>query len=279
MHRWGEKGWMIRTLREIVTDNWEWRRQVGKLAVFDLVKRARGAVLGWAWFFIKPAIYVFCFWFALEIGLRGGSTAEGAPPYILWLMAGMIPWFFMQDMLGTGISALKRYSYLVNKIKFPLSAISGIYTSATLLLQLMLWVPLLIVYFICGMTLDPYLLQVPVLLALMFVFWDIFSIFCSQLSAISKDFENMMKALGTPFFWLSGVIFNVQNIPIDWIQTLLQFNPITFFVQAFRGALYDKTWIWDNPHACIGFAVVFLVTLVAALWIYKRFNKEVPDVL
>jgi len=271
---------MFSTLKEILVDNWQWRHQIGRLAIFDLVKRARGAALGWAWFFIKPAIYIFCFWFALDIGLRSGSNmGEGAPPYILWLVAGMIPWFFMQDILGTGINVLRRYSYLVNKIKFPIGGISTIYTLATLVLQLMLMVALFIIYFACGMQLDIYLLQIPILLILMFVFWDIFSILCSQLSAISKDFLNMMKALGTPFFWLSGVIFNVQQIPIDWIQVLLQFNPITFFVQAFRGALYDKTWFWDDPQACIGFAVVFVATLVVALLVYKRFNKEVPDVL
>ena len=93
---------VLSTLATILKDNWEWRKQIGRLALFDLVKKSRGAVLGWAWFFIKPAMYIFCFWFALEIGLRAGNSDAGAPPYILWLCAGLIPWFFMQDMLGAG---------------------------------------------------------------------------------------------------------------------------------------------------------------------------------
>ena len=117
---------VLSTLATILKDNWEWRKQIGRLALFDLVKKSRGAVLGWAWFFIKPAMYIFCFWFALEIGLRAGNSDAGAPPYILWLCAGLIPWFFMQDMLGPGLDVLHRYSYLVNKIKFPLSGISTI---------------------------------------------------------------------------------------------------------------------------------------------------------
>ena len=47
------------TLATILKDNWEWRKQIGRLALFDLVKKSRGAVLGWAWFFIKPAMYIF----------------------------------------------------------------------------------------------------------------------------------------------------------------------------------------------------------------------------
>ena len=271
---------MLSTLATILRDNWEWRKQIGRLAIFELMKKSRGAVLSWAWFFMKPGMYIFCFWFALEVGLRaGGGFEAGAPPYILWLCAGLIPWFFMQDMLGTGLDVMHRYPYLVNKIKFPLSGISTIYSCATMIVQLMLMAVLFVIYFACGMSIDVYLLQVPLLLLLMLVFWDMVSILFSQLCAISKDVANLMKALSTPIFWLSGVIFNLKNISIDWIQIALFFNPITFFVSAFRGAFYDKTWFWDDPGMCAGFAVVFVVTLVAMLFVYKRFNEEVADVL
>lgn len=271
---------VLSTLTTILRDNWEWRKQIGRLAIFELVKKSRGAVLSWAWFLIKPAMYIFCFWFALDVGLRVGSGgAEGAPPYILWLCAGLIPWFFMQDMLGAGIDVLHRYPYLVNKIKFPLSGISTIFTSATMLVQFMLMAALLAIYFACGMPLDIYLLQVPILLLMMFVFWDIVSLLFSQLSAMSKDVANLMHAMSTPFFWLSGVIFDVNSIHIGWIQTILHLNPITFFVSAFRGAFYDKTWFWENSVACAGFAIAFVVTLVLALLVYKKLNKEVADVL
>ena len=270
---------VLSTLATILKDNWEWRKQIGRLALFDLVKKSRGAVLGWAWFFIKPAMYIFCFWFALEIGLRAGNSDAGAPPYILWLCAGLIPWFFMQDMLGPGLDVLHRYSYLVNKIKFPLSGISTIFSGATLIVELMLMVALFVIYFACGMPLDVYLLQVPILLVLMFLFWNTVSILFSQLSAMSKDVKNLMSAMSTPFFWLSGVLFDVKDIHIGWVQTMLGFNPITFFVTAFRGAFYDKTWFWNDPSACVGFVVVFAITLLAALFVYKKFNEEVCDVL
>ena len=269
---------MLGTLATILRDNWEWRRQIGRLAIFELVKKSRGAVLSWAWFLIKPGMYIFCFWFALDVGLRVGSGGEaGAPPYLLWLCAGLIPWFFMQDMLGAGIDVMHRYPYLVNKIKFPLSGISTIFASATMLVQLMLMAVLFALYFAYGMPLDPYLAQVPLLLALMF--WDLVSILFSQLSAISKDVANLMHAMSTPFFWLSGVIFNVKSVPVDWIQAILYFNPITFFVTSFRGAFYDKTWFWEDPLMCGGFAAVFALTLVAAVLVYRQFNEEVADVL
>lgn len=271
---------MFHTLKTILCDNWHWRSQIVRLSWFELIKKSRGAILSWAWFFIKPAIYIFCFWFALEIGLRGAraGVTEGVP-YLLWLSSGIIPWFFMQDMLTSGSDVLHKFSYLVKKIKFPVSAISTVFTGAQLIVQLMLQAALFVMYFIYQMPFDLYLLQVPLALLMMFIFWDMFSILLSQITAFSKDVANLAKALSTPFFWLSGVIFNVKAIPIDWIQTIMDYNPVTFFCTVFRYSYCDKIWFWEDPGLCFGFAVVFIVTFVAALFVYRRLNEEVADVL
>ena len=274
---WGRH--CLSVLGTILKDNWRWRRQIVHLAVFDLKKQSRGAVLGWVWFFIRPALYVFCFWFAIDIGLKASHVDPGGPPYILWLCSGIVPWFFMRDMLGAGIDVMHRYPYLVNKVKFPISGISSIYTLASLFIQLMLQVVLAVVYFACGQPLGLELLQVPVLLVLMYCFWFFFSVLMSPLCVMSKDVKNLMAALSTPFFWLSGVIFDVRNIGIDWIQNALCLNPITFFVTGFRDALYYRSWIWDDFTLCIGFVVVFIATVGMALIVYKRTNAEVVDVL
>lgn len=272
---------LFSTLKTILSDHLGWWKQIARLSFYELKKKSRGAVLSWAWFFIKPGMYIFCFWFALDIGLRvgNGAASEGAPPYILWLCAGLIPWFFIQEMFGAGSDVLHRYSYLVNKIKFPLSGISTVYVGASMLVHILLVGVLFAIYFICGQQLDVYLLQVPILLILMFVFWDTFSIMMSQLSGLSKDFANLMKALSTPFFWLSGIIFNIKTVPIDWIQVIMQYNPVAFFAVAYRDAFYEKVWFWEDPGMCIGFAIVFVITFAMMLLIYKRFNEEVADVL
>ena len=267
------------TLGTILKDNWQWRGQIGRLAVFELKKKSRGAVLSWAWFIIKPAIYVFCFWFALEIGLRIGRQVDGEAPYLLWLCAGLIPWFFMSEMINAGCDVLHRYPYLVNKIKFPISGISTLYVSASILIHFILVGILFFLYFLLGQPLDIHLLQLPLLIVMMFVFWDMFSILFSELSGLTKDVANLMKALSTPAFWLSGIIFDVSRVSVDWIQNIMLVNPVTFFSKAYRATFYYRTWFWEDTAALAGFAVVFFGTLVLMLLVYRKLNKEVGDVL
>lgn len=267
------------TLVNIIRSQWERREQIFSLAMFDLRKQARGTVLGPAWLFIKPIVYIAVFWFALEIGLRSGSSSNNEAPYILWLMGGLIPWFYIQTMLGTGCNVFARFKYLVNKIKFPLSGIPTIFAIAEMVIHLGLVLLLLAVYFLFGQPLDWYLLQIPVAIVLMFVFFYMFSLTASLLSTISKDFKNLIVTLSTPLFWLSGIIFNVYDLGIGWLETILMFDPITFVASMFRCAVYDKIWIWENPMAVIGFAIVFAAMLVTMLVVYKRTREEVPDVI
>lgn len=267
-------------ISKILKEKWSRRKQIVRLGLFDLRKQSRGAVLGSLWFFAKPAVYIFVFWFALEIGLKAGSSSpSGGVPYILWLMAGLIPWFYMQDMINTGSDSFHRYSYLVKKIKFPLAGIPTIFNVSTTVIQLGLVIALLVAYVLCGQGLDLYLLQLPVAIVLMFVFFDMFALLTSLLSGISKDFKNLIKTLSTPLFWLSGIIFDVFALGYDWLTTILMLNPVTFFASMYRAAVYDKVWIWDRPEMIVGFVAVFLITLICLVVVYRRTHEEVSDVL
>lgn len=270
---------MWSTFTNILKQNWDWRGQISSLGMFELKKKSRGAALGWLWFFVKPAIYIFVFWFALEIGLRSGSADPAAPPYILWLSAGLIPWFFMQSVLNGGTDMFHKHSYLVTKIKFPLCGVPLIGIVSNLVIQLILLAALVALYFLCGQPVTPYLLQVPVVWALMVAFFYVFSLAASCLCAFSKDVKNMIASLTTPFFWLSGIIFDMSNLSIGWVKAIMLFNPITSLVSASRASFYDQCWIWESPQVCICFGVVFLLTLVGAVFVYKRTQAEVSDVL
>ncbi len=270
---------MLATLREIFQENWEWRRQILNLAVIDLHKTVRGAVLGWAWLFVKPLTYIAVFWFALDLGLRAGDSTGGDYPYILWLSAGLIPWFFMQSMLNTGANVYRRYPFLVNRIHFPLSAISNFYALSEFIIFLCLMAGLLVVCLITGVHLTVYALQLPLVWVLMYFFWVCFSVMVSPLSALSKDFSNLLKAFATPLFWISGIIYNVANMNIPLIHQIMAFNPITFFATANRAALCEKFWIWDKPDFLLPFLIVFALTALVALRNYHKLRKDVADVI
>lgn len=268
---------MFATLRQILSENWHWRRQVWALARIDLVRTYRGAALGKIWLFVKPAVYILVYWFTLSFGIRSASDVNGKP-FLLWLACGVFPWFFMSDAISTGSNIYQRYSYLVNRIKFPISLISTFYTLSQLIVMTFLMLFTMVVCLITGVPLSIHLIQLPLVLVLMFLFWTAWSIMLSPLSAISKDFANLVKTLTTPLFWLSGIIFNLDSLPYA-ARVIMKFNPVSWCVEAMRDCFVYDRWIWSRPTTLLPFLFVFLVVVILAVHNYHRLYMEVPDVV
>lgn len=270
---------MFETLKQILSAQWERRSQIFNLAKFDLRKQFRGTALGPFWLFAGKLVYVAVFWFALEIGLRGSKEVGGDAPYILWLAAGLVPWFYISDLIHGGINVFRKFRYLVNKIKFPLPGIPTIFSMSSLFIHLCFVGGLLVLYFACGQMPKIYLIQLPFAIILMFVFFYMYSLTMSCLCTISRDFYNFMGTLSTPIFWVSGIIFDVFGLGITWLETILMFNPVTFVVTFYRAIFFDQIWIWEKPMALIGFGVIFMVMLLLMIVVYRRTHEEVHDVV
>lgn len=268
----------MHTFVEIIKDHMQYKQQIFKLAKADLLKTYRGAALGWAWAIIKPAVTIFVYWFAFQIGVKTEKAIEGFP-FFLWLIAGLIPWFYINDMLIHGTEAIRKYSYLVTKMKFPISTIPTFVSISKLMVNLFLIVIMILIFAFMGYSPDIYLIQLPIYILLSFIFFTIFSLFTSLLACMSKDFANLIKSLVTAVFWLSGIVWNVNTIDSQWLKILLKVNPVTYLVEGFRNCFIHKVWIWENPKTLLCFFIILAILTVLAVILYKKLRKEIPDVL
>jgi len=268
----------VETLRLIIREHISYKEQILKLAKSDLIKTYRGAALGWAWALIKPMITLFVFWFAFSVGLRSGGKVAGYP-FFLWLEAGFLPWFFMSEMITGGAACIRKYSHLVTKMKFPVSIIPT-YVNISHLYTHFFLLAITIVLFMCfGHMPDIYLLQIPLYMLMMFLFFTVWSLFSGLLSAISKDFQNLVTSLSQAIFWMSGIIYNVDNIRHGWVRLLLKFNPVTVISSGYRKTFIYKQWFFEDKVELACYCVTLTVFTCLALWAYKKLRKDIPDVL
>ncbi len=75
------------------------------------------------WMFIQPvvtvAIYAFVFG---ESGFRSAPPVPGAS-YVVWLVPGIVPWFFYSEALNAVTNCLQEYNYLVKKVVFQVEVL------------------------------------------------------------------------------------------------------------------------------------------------------------
>lgn len=268
----------MKLLKQIIKEHIEYRKQIFKLAKADLVKTYRGAALGWSWAVIKPVVTIFVYWFAFAIGLRASGTINGYD-FFLWLIAGLVPWFYMGDMVVLGTNCIRKYNYLVTKMKFPVSTIPTFVSISNLIVSIVLIFVVCIIFAIFGCPWDMYYLQIPFYILLSFIFFTIWSFFASLLGAISKDFYNLVRSFVTALFWLSGILWDADQVTIPWLRQFLNLNPITFLVNGFRNCFINKIWFWQQPKRLMYFCILTIILLIAGLWAYKKLRKEISDVL
>ena len=268
----------METLKLIKEEHISYKKQIFKLAKSDLVKTYSGAALGWSWAVIKPMITLFVFWFGFTIGLRKGHPIQGYP-YFLWLISGFLPWFYMSDVLTGGAGCIRKYRHLVTKMKFPISVIPTYYNISHLIVHVVLLGLAIIVFALFGFMPDKYFLQIPLYMAMMFLFFTTWGLLAGVLSCISKDFQNLVGSMTRAIFWMSGIIYDVDKIDIGWIKLILKFNPITTVAMGYRNTFIYKKWFFEKPTDLICYLITFSVFAFLAVITFKKLRKEIPDVL
>ena len=92
-------------LKYLITE----RRLIWPLAKNDFRKKFAGSYLGIVWALVQPVVTVLVYWFVFQVGLRQTSQVGGVP-FILWMLAGLVPWFYFSDALQGGTKSLIEYS-------------------------------------------------------------------------------------------------------------------------------------------------------------------------
>ena len=81
------------------------RHLIWKLAKNDFKKRYAGSYLGMVWAFVQPVVTVVMYWIVFDrvFDTRSQLVAGGIEvPYVLYLTAGLVPWFYFSEALSLG---------------------------------------------------------------------------------------------------------------------------------------------------------------------------------
>src|SRR5207247_9288002 len=97
---------------------WRYRELLYFLTWRDVKVRYKQTVLGAAWAILQPfmTMVVFSIFFGRLAGL-GAKT--GGIPYPIYVYAGLLPWTFFANAIGSSANSLVGSSNLITKVYFP----------------------------------------------------------------------------------------------------------------------------------------------------------------
>ncbi len=253
------------------------RHIIWKLAKNDLKKKYAGAYLGTVWALVQPVITIVLYYIIFELILTGATRTNEAP-YVLFLTAGFVPWFFFNDAINAGANAFREYDFLVKKVVFDISVLPIIKVLATAFIHLFLIVVLLIVSSIYGFYPTIYTVQI-IYYSICLVFLTLsISYFTSSVVVFFKDLSHIIIIVLQVGMWLTPILWDINTIPEKW-RIVIKINPLVYIVNGFRSAVYKQEWFIQDPFYTLYFWLFMIVIFYFGKGVFERLKIHFADVL
>lgn len=259
---------------------WQSRHLIWKLAKNDFKKRYAGSYLGAFWAMLQPVVTVGMYYVVFDVIMGGNASRTSAQvPFVLFLTAGLVPWFYFSEALNNGTNALREYNYLVKKVVFKISILPIIKVIAATFIHVFFVIVLLIVAAIYGYYPTIYTIQLVYYSACLFIFVLALSY---TTCAIVVFFNDLAQIIGIALqigMWATPILWDINNIGSNKWVSFLKLNPLVYIVNGYRSAIYEKEWFFEDFFSTMYFWIATMVLFGIGALIFKRLKVHFADVL
>lgn len=259
------------------------RKLISRLSVNDFKTKFAGSYLGIIWAFVQPVITILVYWFVFEKGFKPAAINNAAGvevPFVLWLIAGMVPWFFFNDALSGGTRALLDYSYLVKKVVFQIDILPVVKIISAVFVHLFFLIFAIILYALYGYYPDFYTLQVVYYSVCLIVLVLGISYLTSAVVVFFRDLNQVINIVLQVGVWVTPIMWNIDTMNISPIlKSILKLNPLFYVVQGYRDALIGKIAFWERWELTLYFWVMTLAFVGLGNYVFRKLRMHFADVL
>jgi teichoic acid transport system permease protein len=259
---------------------WQSRHLIWKLAKNDFKKRYAGSYLGAFWAMAQPVVTVGMYYVVFDI-IMGGSASRTAAdvPFVLFLTAGLVPWFYFSEALNSGTNALREYDYLVKKVVFKISILPIIKIIAATFIHVFFVLVLLVVAAVYGYYPSVYTLQLVYYSACLFVFVLALCYTTCAVVVFFKDLSQIISIALQIGMWATPILWDIDTLENNRWVSILKLNPLVYVVNGYRSAIYERQWFFEDFFSTMYFWIVTVVLFGIGALIFKRLKVHFADVL
>ena len=263
----------------IFRELWKNKDLVWKLGKNDFKTKYAGSYFGILWAFVQPMVTILIYIFIFQFGFRVMDTPNGYP-YALWLIAGIIPWFFFSEGVINATNCLLEYSYLVKKVVFKISVLPLVKILSALFVHLFFIVFSVVVYFLMGKTPIIQMIQLGYYTICAICLITALAYFTCSIVPFFRDFGTIINILMQVGMWACPIMWDMSTFHMpEKIAFLLKLNPMFYVVQVYRDSFMDGIWFWERPGMTLYFWVITVLLGIVGFTVFRRLRVHFSDVL
>lgn len=274
-------GWVIvwhkyNRISELVLELNQNKKLIWQLSKNDFKTKYAGSYLGITWAFVQPVVTVMVYWFVFQVGFKSAPIEDF--PFVLWLIAGIVPWFFFSEAIINATNSLIEYSYLVKKVVFKISILPIVKILSSLFVHGFFVLFGIIVFSAYGYVPTPYTFQVIYYTLCTFVLVLGVSYVTSAIVIFFRDLGQIINIFMQVGMWVTPIMWDYMMMPEPY-RWILKINPMYYIVQGYRDALINRVWFWNRPIETVYFWTVSAVVAGIGCLVFKRLKIHFADVL
>lgn len=202
----------------------------------------------------------------------------GDVPFVVWLTAGMAPWFMFADVVLGSVGIIVANGHLIKKTLFPSQILPVIkLLSGTVTHGIFLFVLLSLILF-QRMPFSIFYLQVLyyyicLVVLIMGVAWAV-----SALNVFIRDIGQVVGVVVQVGFWATPIFWDINMMP-NKIQFFLKLNPMYYIVQGYRDTFISFIPFWQNLDLMLYFWCCAICIFLIGASVFRKLKVQFADTL
>jgi lipopolysaccharide transport system permease protein len=250
-----------------------WRALFANFFRRELLNRYLGSATGLAWALLHPLALLGVYYFVFTTVFR--AAAFDGRPFLPFVAIALWPWLAAQEGLVRGTVAPLAYAELIRKVAFPHEIIVYASVAATLALQFVGYVAVLLVLYAFGAPIrfGGLLLAVPIWIVLAIAVTGV-ALLLASLQVFVRDVEHVLAPVLMIVMYLTPILYPLTLVPQE-LRPWVAANPFGWLVERLRDALLDGrvALSWSDGVALIGALALF----AAGRWLFRRLSPHFED--
>lgn len=249
------------------------------LAKADFKKRFAGSFFGIAWMFVQPLATVLIYTLVFQVGFRATPSIPGVP-YVIFIITGLVPWFYFSESLIGITNSLIEYNYLVKKVVFDVRLLPIIKLVSSTFAHLFFIAIMIVALIIAKIPIDYKIIEITYFSYCTAVLALGIGYFASSVNVFFRDMQQIIGIALQFGVWLAPIMYdeNLFSARAEIVITILKFNPFYYIVKGYRmcllndnfdGFLYNTIYFW----------IVTIIIYTIGYAIFSRLKNHFSDVL
>lgn len=261
-------------------DLWAHRELLFNMTRKELKVKYKRSVLGFVWSFVTPLIMLAVFSLVFSILAKNPMNW-----FVVYLMAGLFPWLFFVNSLTQSVGSVVGNPGLVKKVYFPREVLPLGAVGANIF-HFAMQMLILFIFLLCiGWHFSIYILYLPLVMLLEFVFTLGLCLWMSAANVFLRDIQHFLEVGTMAWFWLTPIVYTIGTVmdKLGGYMGIYLLNPMTNIVGLYQFVIYNPKHyaplsyapgeapvVYLNFWAILYTVVLSLILLVFGFWYFTR---------